>query len=114
MCGFYENIGGFCVALFSLELDDQLAGELDATLLEEDTSRGESKQSAEALSGDCSRGRRDSGLVDCRPQKGGPAPLPLEFLKSGKKSTCSQPCKCELSCSGQAKSSRSSEATLAT
>lgn len=32
VCRVDENIGGFCVALFSLEMDDQLAEGLDAAL----------------------------------------------------------------------------------
>lgn len=49
VCRFDENIGGFCVASFSLEMDDQLAGGLDTALQEEDTSRVERKTQSAKL-----------------------------------------------------------------
>lgn len=64
VCRFDENIGGFCVALFSLEMDDLLAGRLDAAAAshDEDTSRVERKtqQNWKAFQGFWRRDEKES------------------------------------------------------
>lgn len=88
-----------CVALFSLEMDDQLAAGLDAALQEEDTSRGERKtQSAklESFPGLLEKGRKEKSRTNSRLEGGRSTsearPLCLWSLPSqGRKAVASGP-----------------------